>query len=251
MLNSESLHQIKLMEEHSRVLNSGLSPLFDSGELAYTEIDLKHDITSLVDSKGSRLTELEASKRIYAALKFDSMVIASDERVWVTLGLNDYLEYSKLRWPNTGDPSAVSKNFQNHFLCSTSRMRFRDHPIASLWWRQHFIDRVMPGDKLQAEIVLFDINTDLPVQLLGRPNIAATPRLARQIILELYKIFVTNKVPYQRKLVRDLLMTVDLGAGHKIASFMSDEYAKMVIKSRIKRLISNAFENEDSADPEE
>lgn len=244
LLNWDSLHQLKLMDEHSKVLSLGLNPLFDSEELEHTSLNLAHSATSLVDSKGSRLTELEASKRIFKALKFDSMVTASDERVWVTLGLTDYLDYSKLRWPTTGDASAVTKNFQNHFLCGNSRMRFRDHPIASLWWRQHYINRVMPEDRLQAEVVLFDINSDLPVQLLGRPNIASTPRLARQIILELYKIFFTQKISYQRQLVRDLLMTLDLGAGHKIASFMSDDDAKLVIESRIKKLIASALDEE-------
>ena len=93
---------------------------------------------------------------------------ATDERFWVTAGFSVGKEYSLARWPfaevldaetsdgNENSDSQESKrqkrikentsNAVNHWFCSNSRSRMRDHAISRLWWMAYIARRVNPAE---------------------------------------------------------------------------------------------------------
>lgn len=223
--NWESLHEI--WEFGGEVADKALN-------LQYEEVDLRFKPASLIDAGGQAMSELEAGRRLYSNLAFQNTLQSTDERIWVSLTLQHYWQYFKLRWElGSGATSAdVTKTIRNHLFCYTNRMRFRDQPLSSLWWRQRYVQKTTPEIAHKAEKLLFDFNSDFPVQFLGRPNISSQPTVATAFFEFIHKLFVEDGRKYDRILIRNLLKNLDLSSGYRIASSLSQDEVIELIRTQ-------------------
>lgn len=235
VLITESLEELRIWDKLHLVLEDGLEDLTKKLNLRFEEVDVDLEPTSLLDGAGKPMTELEASRRLFSKLKFNSTVQSTDERVWLTLALGPFSDYSRLRWPTpTGASSEeTAKHVRNHWFCHTPRMRFRDHPLSSLWWKQRYLRNIDPTSIDKAESVLFGINSDLPVQFLGRPNLASIPSVSGALIELFHKRYVEDGRAYERGLVRELLKLMDISAGTTIAPLISPDDAGTLVRQSL------------------
>jgi hypothetical protein len=233
VLVQDSLEALRNWESLSQVWEHGLEAATKALDLQFEEVDLQLNPVSLVDSSGAVMTELEAGRRLYSHLSFANTLQSTDERIWVSLTLNHFWEYFQLRWPLSSKSSStdIEKIIRNHLFCYTSRMRFRDQPISSLWWRQRYVQKTTVEIASKAEKLLFDFNSDFPVQFLGRPNISSLPPIAVALIEFMHKLFIEDGRKYDRILIRNLLKNLDLSGGFRVASSLSNEEAKELIQA--------------------
>jgi hypothetical protein len=194
-------------------------------EFGLTFIESEYDVNLeqglLMSSHGVANRELDAmnAERMLAALPTLSPADATDERLWVTLALGAYREYMLDRWPK--DSSDLGNHVVNHVFASTARGRERDHAIARLWWSGYYVRRFAPRE-MGATLQAFFSNSDLSVQLLGRPNLATVSPIARAALLVFRTYFLDQGVSYSRKGVRSLLEGLDFLAGRRALGVLSE-----------------------------
>jgi hypothetical protein len=176
------------------------------------DVDLQQEL--LLSSPGVAFRELDAanSQRIQDALPTLTPADATDERLWVTLALSAYRDYLLDRWPKNSDD--LGNHIINHVFASTGRARERDHAIARLWWSGYYVRRFAPT-QMDATLRAFFTNSDLPVQFLGRPNLATVGTLARATLAVFRKYFLAQSVEYKRPAVRAFFEGLDLLAGRQ------------------------------------
>ena len=114
-----------------------------------SEVELKIDFDDSVklllpegDSQGKN-KDYENCLLIHDALPDISDTQATDERIWVTLSLKNYSDYSRSRW---------SKKKQNpdyyleHFLAKNNRAYSQRNAIGRLYWSYLFAKRIDDED---------------------------------------------------------------------------------------------------------
>ncbi len=115
----------------------------------------------------------------------------------------------------------------------TARSRERDHAIARLWWSGHYVSVFAPA-RVGATLKAFFSNSDLSVQLLGRPNLATVPSIARGTLNVFRKYFHDQSppVPYDRSGVRSLLEGIDYLAGRRAIGVLPDADVETLVETR-------------------
>lgn len=235
ILTADSVDRLRIVassDDPSPVWQRPLDVLVQDYELKFVESEYEVDLLVglQVASPGVAPRELDAinAERMLSALPTLSPADAIDERLWVTLALGAYRGYMLDRWPK--DSSELGKHVINHVFASTGRGRERDHAVARLWWSAYYVSRFAPA-KLGATLKAFFSNSDLSVQLLGRPNLAAVPSIARGTLSVFRRYFEeqTPPVPYDRDGVRSLLEGVDYLAGRRAIGVLSDANVEALI----------------------
>lgn len=172
----------------------------------------------LVSGGASSLAnDLQNAKSLPTAFQGLSPALATDERLWVTLALRNFYDYSTDRWGvHTGTTKEDSyKYFKNHVLAATPRDRWRNQSISRLWWVGNHVSSL--GSDLQKEALeVFYFNSDLGQQLLGRPNISQPLRLMRSIITVVHEELVSkNPGAWNRKSFRKFMVDIDFLIGRR------------------------------------
>lgn len=233
-LDSKSLDLIRSIDFAEVLYKGGLSAASEIAEVTLEDNGVKVADFSLLDSKGRPLDDRVASAIVYDAVSFSSTAQSADERFWVSMALGEHREYSVARTEHLlHDTSAesIKKHLDLHFFCATVRNRFRDHALSRLWWKRRFIETSDGIDRAKAEELFFGKGfTDFPVQLLGRPNIAALPLVAKEIVDFTHDRFVKGGQKYDRPRVRGMLKNLDILAGHQIPALIEPEVVRATIE---------------------
>lgn len=242
---TETLVGLRSIQDPRDIWSNGVDKVATQLDLPYSLENLKIDFeeVSLLDGAGKPMSDSEASKRLFDSLRLEGPLRSTDERLWVTLGLEQFWDYSKLRWDiKDSKLEDAQKTFRNHFFCSTSRMRLRDHPIATLWWRREFISRFPLELQLQAEALLFDLNSDFPVQFLGRPNIVSNTNVSTFLIGYFHEYFISKGTKYNRPFVREILKTFDQFGGGVLLGALTKEELGSIVESNYLRILGGLEE---------
>lgn len=227
-VDASGLDHLRHPDLSLRLYAGGFGSLTSKDPVTFQDLPFEVPEFSLVDGAGNPLSDEVASSIIYKRLQFPSITFATDERIWVSLSFGDHFGYAKKRWAHTirneQDSRAVANHLQNHFFCATPKSRFRDHALSRLWWIQRYIDRTIRTEKHHAVEMFFGEGfSDFPNNLLGRPNIAAIPNLASEIVEFAYDLFVVKGLKYDRNRVRAMLANLDMAAGHQIPNLIGPE----------------------------
>ena len=235
LLTADSLITLRAQVAGNKILGRMnlekiIAKLSSNSDVAIDYFDHK---TILLDSNftlksggaSSLKDDLENAKSFRSAFQGLTPALATDERLWVTLALTQFYEYSTNRWglSSSASPDESYKYFKNHVLAATPRDRWRNQSIARLWWVGNFASNL--GADLQDEALeVFYFNSDLGQQLLGRPNISQPVRLTRSIIRVVHQELVSgNPNAWDRKSFRQFMIDIDFLIGRrKIESIAED-----------------------------
>jgi len=169
------------------------------------------------DPHNKTLSDKQNAKVILTAFQGLDAALATDERLWVTLALRDFQQYSLARWlgPGRKNSQELYMYFRTHVLASTARDRWRNHSIARLWWVANFA-KSLGDDVFEKTIDVFYFNSDLGQQFLGRPNISRLPKLARCIVEVIHsETVVSTNCPWDRGNFRKFMTQIDLMIGRR------------------------------------
>lgn len=220
ILTADSVDTLRVMAAGSQaaeVWNNDLDSLVKTLDLRFIESEYEVDGNyGLQLSDGdTRQGDLDAAnaRLILRVLPNLTPADAVDERLWVTLALGYFRNYTRDRWPASDD--ALGNHVINHVFASTDRRRERDHAIARLWWSGSYVRRFADPSDLNPALQAFFSNSDLSVQVLGRPSLATVPALARALLSVLTNYLVNQETPYDRVGVRSFLEDLDYLAGRR------------------------------------
>jgi len=187
------------------------------------EIQLDGVSLALPDSKSDRkLSDAENVKILYGALSDLTPAQATDERLWTTLLLHYFQEYTKVRWWDENlEKNPPRKQYKAHWLCGTSsRARQRDHSIARLWWMGYFASRLEGADIDDVTKVLFN-NSDYRASLLERTTSTGASNVLRAIV-EITREAFDEGLEYERQKTREFMKQVNFIAGRTNLSALTD-----------------------------
>lgn len=136
IINEDSLNSLKSNLPSIYKMFSHTDPsevmLFigDTSFRDYKEID---NFLLSMDSEKPYFTDFENVKRFYQNLRFLSDSQASEERLWVSLGIHNFWEYIQYRWNIKKKPTFENIN-QHFFFAYRPRRSFTRNALARLWW---------------------------------------------------------------------------------------------------------------------
>jgi Family of unknown function (DUF6339) len=158
----------------------------------------------------------ENSQIIYSAFENFWPSDATDRRIWLTLALSKFVEYTQVRWfANASTPERRASSLKNHVLAWNTRSRWRDQSISRLWSVADFVENGVDHELLLAEHALGVLmrNSELYASLLGRSRTASSDVLSAIFIKEVAARSRNADVP--RELLRDVLKEIDLQMGRR------------------------------------
>ena len=185
--------------------DSSVKLALPDGETQDTNNDAKNCI--LISSAFPNLTDIEAT----------------DERLWVTLGLREYKDYSVARWPLKNDDK-LANNTINHWFAGSSRGFMRDHAVSRLWWYHRLCSRIQNRSANETLNLLF-FNSDYRSSMLERNTTSAITEVVSAII-EITDENRKKGINYNREKFRDFMKSLDLLAGRSRLSVLSKEQLK-------------------------
>ena len=148
-------------------------------------------------------------------------LLATDQRLWVTLAFNQFRDYMQARHFSVGNESSKkAKNYTIKYFINSSRNLVRDHGISRLWWMGHFA-RQLDADNPERVLAVFLKTVDNASQFWGRPSISASQNLARAI----YDVLVGEN--YADARTKDafsaFMIDIDKIAGRRILAYLEPE----------------------------
>ena len=179
----------------------------------------------------------ENSTRIARALAGMSPARATDERIWATLALGEFAEYSNVRRPidrAKDSDAAIESKFKHMRLASSNRDRWRENPISRLWWLNYYVHSIEGIDPEIVREVLF-LNADLQSNLLGRPGVAGYRVVVGPLIEHLHSEHIKNATPFNRDRFREIMKELDFLVGRLAVGAMDKAVASEWVATVIER----------------
>ena len=149
VLTLESLDNLRKFvrdaPDFMRLTSAPLTELEDEVDLSFVDLQLPAldgewpalsvDVEE-VSSKTLAATDVANAPAFFSALSALAPAHATDERIWATLALDRYSDYTKQRWQLVPKSDDKARNWiLAHWLCGASnRAKFRDNSISRLWW---------------------------------------------------------------------------------------------------------------------
>lgn len=175
-----------------------------------------------VSSKTLAATDVANAPAFFRALSELAPAHATDERIWATLAIDRYSDYTKQRWqliPSTDDKA---RNWiLAHWLCGASnRSKFRDNSISRLWWMGKVACSI-PGWTPAEVAETMITNTDYRQQLLDRTSSFTATGVAKAV-LEISREFAKSNQELSREEFRSVMMEINFEAGKSNLAVLSD-----------------------------
>ena len=126
ILSQSSVDQLRMLSKRNAVtiLDTSYDELVTDYSLQELDIDVKFDDSvTLQLPKGESQESNNDDKNcmlMLKALPTLTDIDATDERLWVTLGLRDFKEYTLARWPKKNEQKA-SNHILHHWFAGTTR----------------------------------------------------------------------------------------------------------------------------------
>lgn len=166
-------------------------------------------------------TDVENAPNFFEALSDLSPAHATDERIWATLAIGVYSEYTSYRWQLIPEDEEKARNWVTaHWLCgAANRSKFRDNAISRLWWMGK-IAHSIPGwtPKEVSEVMI--TNTDYRQQLLDRTSSFTATGVAKAV-LELSREIEKSGTPLTRDEFRQVMKEINFVAGKSNLAVLS------------------------------
>lgn len=241
ILSADSVDELRSVAESRprRVWDSGFDELVEELDLRLIpgEYEVDASISLHQPESGPRAENYDAqnSYRALSLLPSLTRADATDERLWTTLALREFSAYLHTRWPFVpGGRRTLSGHLRNHVFTATIRIRERDHAISRLWWTGDYVRRLVGRSGLADALHGLYANSEIPVQVLGRPNIASFPGVGRAIIDICTRHFKDDPSAFDREAFRSLLSGIDYLAGRASFGSLSDERILELVEQRFR-----------------
>ena len=175
-----------------------------------------------VTPKTLAATDVANAPAFYDSLSELAPAHATDERIWATLALDRYSDYTRQRWQLVPEADEKARNWiLAHWLCGASnRSRFRDNSISRLWWMGRVacsISGWMPAEVAETMIA----RTDYRQQLLDRTTSFTATGVAKAV-LEISREFDKSDKELSREEFRNVMMEINFEAGKSNLAVLSD-----------------------------
>lgn len=189
--------------------------LSEEFEIQYLPLQFDLDPTNidlLLPSDNKSESDKENLKTIYNAFNHLTPAQATDERIWATLSVRYFSEYTLLRWPLPNNESKVAKHIKSHWLCGPGvRSRVRDNSISRLWWMGYLVHQLGDWHPDEVSDVLFN-NSDYRASIVERSSSASSYNVVGAI-LSITKEAFNNGIQYNRENFRSFMKEVNYIAG--------------------------------------
>jgi hypothetical protein len=177
---------------------------------------------TLIDPADIAASDPIQSPLFYQAISSLSPALATDERIWTTLSLGRFNDYTKARWQKIPEPEEKARNWiKAHWLCgSNNRAKFRDNSISRLWWMGR-VSHSIPGWAASDVAKLMITSTDYRQQLLDRTTSFTAIGVAKAI-LEISLVLKSQEKTLSRIQFRSVMKEVNFVAGRANLATLSD-----------------------------
>lgn len=189
---------------------------------------INYDLEISVPPADPMRSKAENSVDIYSSIGALSPLRLVDARFWTTLAIKEFSEFSRIQWPEFEKESVIS----NHWFARTSRELQRDHVIASEWWVGSISHRISENTELSqlSASAVINSNSDFRSQLLGRPKVFSSTRLASSVIKLLGQDVIAG-VQYSRQGMRSFLAEVNFKMGRRSLGSLTQEQVDRELKN--------------------
>lgn len=238
VLSLESLDKLSEYVSHNpdcTLLMDDFDSLSDRLSLIYVGTSYDFDLdtielelpASIADKK---LSDASNVKTLYGCMSTLTPAQATDERLWTTIALHHFQEYTKIRWWKENlDKDPPGKQFKSHWLCGSSpRDRHRNHSIARLWWMGYFATRLEGADIDDVTEIIFN-NSDYRASLLERTSSTGASNVL-SAILEITREAFAEGLKYERDKTREFMKRVNFIAGRSNLSALSSEQLVQLLR---------------------
>jgi hypothetical protein len=237
ILTSESLEKLRnAVVGNCQLARKNLSELVAELELTTVEHAATIDKDLVLDPK--QTADIPNMIALAAAIDGLTPELATDERLWVSLAIGQFRDYTYARWGGKAKTDADLLAFWKlHVLASSTRNRWRDHAVSRLWWMHRYASMLQP-DNVQAALEMLLIEIEFISALLSKPSVSMNLPLA-QAILQVAQEEILNKklLKYNREGFRAFVRELDLIAGRRLLSSLNvDELRPLVERELIKIL---------------
>lgn len=172
---SKNLERYRVGDFADLVINNGWNVESDL-------VRVDSDLLSTLDEVNAKAgTDLESSIIVYDSLVGMTPALAMESRVWTRLTHVDCLDYSRARWPITGNEESQLKQVLVHFFAFGRTGVRDDNAVSRLWWNMHIASIADPQDPTRA-LSLILRSADIRQAIVERPNTAARGPLIRGLL---------------------------------------------------------------------
>ena len=201
ILTTESIDVIKNVFRNDReIVKKPFNEIINENNLVLIDRYNLDEGIQLVysDDKNQEKNDYTNAGLVQQALRNLTPADATDERLWVTLCLNQFKDYVLARWGEVGDGK--------HFFCGGYRELTRNNGISRLWWSKFNSQKM--NTQNQEIIKLFFDDIDRRQQLIERPT-SSNNRQVLKIIFEI--VAEQNKAGnlYKREHFRNFMKKIN------------------------------------------
>lgn len=249
VLTLESLDKLRDFVKDSSDFRSLISTSLEDLELelglSYVQLELgplEGDLPELfieeVAPKNLASSDVKNAPNFFESLSDLSAAHATDERIWTTLAIGHYAEYTKYRWQLVPEDDQKARNWITaHWLCgAANRSKFRDNAISRLWWMGKIASSI-PGWTSQEVAEVMITNTDYRQQLLDRTSSFTATGVARAV-LELSREIENSDKELTREGFRNVMMEINFVAGKSNLAVLSSRQLIDLFKPIFERQLS-------------
>ena len=218
ILTSESLEKLRnAVVGDSQLARKNLSELLAELELSTVEHAATIDTDLVLDPE--QTADIPNMIALAASINGLTPELATDERLWVSLAIGQFRDYTYARWGGKAKTDADLLAFWKlHILASSTRNRWRDHAVSRLWWMHRYASMLQPEDpKAALDMLLIEI--DFISSLLSKPSVSTNLPLAQAILrVAQEEILKKGSIKFNRDKFRAFVRELDLIAGRRLLS---------------------------------
>lgn len=182
------------------------------------------DFELVMDGENPFATEAKNVEIVYSNLQFLTDSQASDERLWVGLGLSYFWKYIKYRWAIDGRSSVDT--LRNHFFFGMGpRVSLTRQGVARLWWIGRLTYAGQRSDPFELTKLVCEQASFIP-DILER-NTSNNPRIVHAFLDALLALRVEG-ITITAELVRELSKYLNVLGGTYLLDCLSPE--KIMLK---------------------
>jgi hypothetical protein len=233
ILTSESLEKLRnAVVGNCQLARKNLSEL--AAELELTTVEHAATINTDLVLDPKQTADIPNMIALAAAIDGLTPELATDERLWVSLAIGQFHDYTYARWGGKAKTDADLLAFWKlHVLASSTRNRWRDHAVSRLWWMHRYASMLQPEDP-QAALEMLLIEIDFISSLLSKPSVSTNLPLAQAILnVSQEEILNGKSLKFDRDGFRTFVRELDLIAGRRLLSSLSANELKPTVKREL------------------
>lgn len=230
------------VQKGSDILSENYLDLLDKYQLHEIEVDIEFDNNHKLLLPKGKTQETNNDRQncllISKALSNLTDLEATDERLWVTLSLREFKDYSIARWPinNIDQQEKATKHTLNHWFAKTTRDLMRNNAISRLWWYHCLCSRV-EGRNVEQTLEMLFFDSDFRSTLLERNSSSSVTEVVATI-LEITYEYEKKGIKYNRDKFRSFMKSLNFLAGRSRLATLN----KKQLKDKLTPLYLKAYE---------